>query len=169
MTTIRALKFSIIVNSMSLLACVMAFFFQCPQPEIHNWPSTNTTCNTGCQCADNSYFAICGQDGKTYYSPCTAGCLNSISGVYQNCTCIPGGQATSGSCDYGCDHIYAYAFFFTLRSLVSTLSIVPKLLIVIRLASWSRHHWLRHRRHLRHLGRQMFHQGALSAVRQRGL
>ncbi|XP_059154811.1 solute carrier organic anion transporter family member 2A1-like [Physella acuta] len=132
MTTMRALKFVIIVTSISLFACVMAFFFQCRQPEVHNWPSTNTTCNTGCQCADNSYFAICGQDGKTYYSPCTAGCSKVTNGVYQNCTCIPGGQATSGFCEYGCDHIYGYAFFFTIRSLVATLAIVPKLLVVIR-------------------------------------
>ncbi|XP_059154812.1 solute carrier organic anion transporter family member 2A1-like [Physella acuta] len=132
MTIITALQFSIIVNVISLFACVLAFFFQCPQPEVHNWPSTNTTCNTGCDCADNSYFAICGQDGKTYYSPCTAGCSVVIDEVYQNCTCIPGGQATSGYCDYGCDHIYGYSIFFTIRSLVATLAIVPKFLVLIR-------------------------------------
>ncbi|XP_059154803.1 solute carrier organic anion transporter family member 2A1-like [Physella acuta] len=132
MTTIRALKFIIVVTTISFFACVMAFFFQCQQPPLHNWPSTNTTCNTGCQCADNSYFAICGQDGKTYYSPCTAGCSKVFNGVYQNCTCIPGGQATSGYCDYGCDNIYGYAFFFTIRFLVATLSLVPKILVVIR-------------------------------------
>ncbi|XP_059146311.1 solute carrier organic anion transporter family member 4C1-like, partial [Physella acuta] len=132
MSPMVALKFAILVICISLMATVTGFFFQCEQPKVYNWPGENNTCSRGCNCEDNSYFPICGSDGRTYYSPCTAGCVEREKGVYLNCTCIAGGTASSGTCDYSCAHLYPYAVFFGIRLLFGTLSIIPKLILLLR-------------------------------------
>jgi hypothetical protein len=67
-------------------------------------PVLRFTCNDvteGCECpTDEVYQPICGSDGLTYYSPCTAGCANETSDGYADCACIDGGDGTgeSGTC-----------------------------------------------------------------------
>ncbi|KAK6960435.1 solute carrier organic anion transporter family member 2A1, partial [Biomphalaria glabrata] len=132
MTAKRALVFSTVILFLSITCTVVAMFFQCEQPTVHNWPGSTESCYDDCHCEDNKYFAICGQDGKTYYSPCTAGCTSVNNGVYQNCTCIAGGTAVAGSCDYGCGQLYAYSIFAALRTVTGTLVIVPKIILMLR-------------------------------------
>lgn len=38
----------------------------------------NASCFSSCNCNSTRYEPICGQDGYTYFSPCTAGCQNMI-------------------------------------------------------------------------------------------
>ncbi|GFN86650.1 solute carrier organic anion transporter family member [Plakobranchus ocellatus] len=134
MTAKPALFFVLLVEGIGLLGGAAGFVFSCEQPDVHNWPgSPETFCSGNCGCQDNTFFAACGSDGKTYYSPCTAGCLDVVDGVYQNCTCIPGaGLAYSGMCSYGCASLYAYVISLGIRSLFGTLSIIPKLVVFIR-------------------------------------
>ncbi|CAL1547279.1 unnamed protein product [Lymnaea stagnalis] len=132
MTAMRALLFILISVTVSVVCSAMGFVFQCDQPTTHNMPGTLQACNSACSCPDNSYFAICGEDGKTYYSPCSAGCSHVEDEIYHNCTCIPGGTAYTGACDPGCTQLYPYALFSALRSLTGTLSIVPKIIVLIR-------------------------------------
>ncbi|XP_059146312.1 solute carrier organic anion transporter family member 1B2-like [Physella acuta] len=132
MTAVTALRFSLVVMTTAVAAVLTGFFLQCKQPTVHNWPSENVTCNGDCLCDDDSYFAVCGDDGKTYYSPCTAGCTNQHKGVFWNCSCIPGGSANTGTCDYGCGELYIYILFIGIRSLFATMAIVPKIIVTIR-------------------------------------
>ncbi|BFZ20993.1 hypothetical protein BsWGS_24032 [Bradybaena similaris] len=94
--------------------------------------SEDNSCNRGCGCRDNSYFPVCGGDGRTYYSPCHAGCPEVEFQVYQNCSCVPGGQAKRGTCDYGCSQLYGYLFMVGFRVLSMMLTLVPKLVVYIR-------------------------------------
>ncbi|KAK6960438.1 hypothetical protein BgiMline_035645 [Biomphalaria glabrata] len=132
MTAKKALLFISGAVFLSFVCTLAAMFFQCEQPTVHNWPGSTESCYDDCHCEENKFFAICGQDGKTYYSPCTAGCKNIVKEVYQNCTCIVGGTAVAGFCDYGCNQLYAYAIFSALGRVTGTLAIVPKIILIIR-------------------------------------
>ena len=35
-------------------------------------------CNAGCNCFQSYYYPVCGGDGVQYFSPCFAGCKNSL-------------------------------------------------------------------------------------------
>ncbi|BFZ20987.1 hypothetical protein BsWGS_24026 [Bradybaena similaris] len=135
MTAMTGIQFNTATMAVALLAQMLGLIFQCDQPTVHNWPSENNSCNSWCGCRDNSYFPVCGGDGKTYYSPCHAGCLQEEQGVYQNCSCIPGGHATGGTCDYGCSQLYAYAVVMGIRLLTNTLAIIPRMVICLRCVS----------------------------------
>ncbi|CAG5123253.1 unnamed protein product [Candidula unifasciata] len=52
--------------------------------------------------------------------------------IYQNCSCVLGGLAAIGVCDYGCSHMYGYVISGGLRLLVTTLGSIPKLIILMR-------------------------------------
>ncbi|CAG5129587.1 unnamed protein product [Candidula unifasciata] len=132
MTAMTSIKFNIAAFSLSLLFQFLMFVFQCEQPTIHNWPGEENNCNKGCNCRDNSYFPICGDDGRTYYSPCHAGCLQAELRVYQNCSCIPRGQAREGPCDYGCSHLYGYVVIVGFQNMCSIVALMPKLIILMR-------------------------------------
>ncbi|CAG5123251.1 unnamed protein product, partial [Candidula unifasciata] len=80
MTAMTAIYFILVAISVCLLAQLLGFIFGCEQATVHNQPSEESSCNRGCNCRDNSYFPICGDDGRTYYSPCHAGCLQTEHG-----------------------------------------------------------------------------------------
>ncbi|CAG5125103.1 unnamed protein product [Candidula unifasciata] len=135
MTAMKALKFVIVVVTIAFACQLLGFAFQCEQPKVHNWPGEDSSCSSECNCQDNSYFPICGGDGLTYYSPCHAGCGQMQNRIYQNCTCIPGGLAYSGTCDYSCGHLYPYVAVMGVRSLFGSLSMIPKMVLFIRCVS----------------------------------
>ncbi|GFS18161.1 solute carrier organic anion transporter family member [Elysia marginata] len=62
--------------------------------------------------------------------------VSCLHQVYHNCTCIGGhGQASGGMCPYGCGYLYAFFIGITIRGLFGTLSIIPKLVVIIRCVS----------------------------------
>jgi len=55
--------------------------------------SLTSKCNTKCVCARSLYFPVCGIDGKSYFSPCHAGCQGAISKTeFIQCSCITGAK-----------------------------------------------------------------------------
>ncbi|KAH3710168.1 hypothetical protein DPMN_069637 [Dreissena polymorpha] len=90
-------------------------------------------CVDGCTCDDEQYFPICGDDGRSYFSPCHAGCTGKSLTDFFNCTCIPSGHAESGLCDQGCNgKLYAYAVFTFVGKLFTAFKIVPTFIAQIR-------------------------------------
>ncbi|GJQ70012.1 hypothetical protein Trydic_g13370 [Trypoxylus dichotomus] len=53
-------------------------FIGCPMDELQGYGKFQPVCNStiNCNCDANKFAPICGQDGKTYYSACHAGCRN---------------------------------------------------------------------------------------------
>ncbi|XP_067667494.1 solute carrier organic anion transporter family member 2A1-like [Haliotis asinina] len=133
MGPMTAIKFTCFLYFGVVVFFGLGFVFGCEQPEIVNTPgSAATTGPPGCPCNDLQYFPICGSDGRNYYSPCHAGCSIHEKGTYMNCTCIPGGEATPGSCEYDCPLAYPYFIAVGLSFLLSTIAIMPKILSEIR-------------------------------------
>eukprot|EP00111_Clytia_hemisphaerica_P005496 TCONS_00015937-protein len=66
--------------------------------------SIASQCNSDCHCKKSLYLPICGSDGRTYHSPCHAGCTKTIvqmdkdgkiALVFGNCGCFPGNHTKS--------------------------------------------------------------------------
>ncbi|CAG5123256.1 unnamed protein product [Candidula unifasciata] len=132
MTAKTCLKFLLVMTALCFAFQIMVFIFHCEQPTVHNRPGEENVCNRGCNCRDNSYFPICGDDGRTYYSPCHAGCLQAEHGIYQNCSCVAGGRASGGTCYYSCSHLYGYVVAAGMRNLFMFLGVMPKFVVFIR-------------------------------------
>ncbi|XP_046362539.2 solute carrier organic anion transporter family member 2A1-like [Haliotis rufescens] len=141
MSPITGLKFVNVFTFVTVIIVSLGYVFGCPQPKILNQPGTtvSSTADQGdchsstCHCNDNDYFPICGSDNNNYYSPCHAGCLAKNGPSYTNCTCIPnGGKASPGLCDFDCPFLYPYAVTLAVSAFLSTMLIMPKIIIKIR-------------------------------------
>ncbi|XP_076437485.1 solute carrier organic anion transporter family member 2A1-like [Babylonia areolata] len=127
------------VSAVSVLASCLLLVFSCPQPHVHNSPRSRASQGTSlqdsldsCACDDGDYFPVCGDDGKTFFSPCHAGCQGTARENYVNCTFTAGGTAIAGMCDYSCNMFYPFVIFFCIQNLFGTLAIIPKLIVYIR-------------------------------------
>ncbi|XP_067666199.1 solute carrier organic anion transporter family member 2A1-like [Haliotis asinina] len=141
MSPLTGLKFVNVFTFVAIVIMALGFLFGCPQPKMLNRPGTTTSltadqenCGSSiCHCNDNDFFPICGSDNNNYYSPCHAGCLAQNGPSYLNCTCIPdGGKATAGLCDFDCPYLYPYAVTLAVSAFLSTMMIMPKIIIKIR-------------------------------------
>nr|KAG5702568.1 hypothetical protein BaRGS_003728 [Batillaria attramentaria] len=139
MGAVSSLKFIVVMQILSVVATSLGLAFKCEQPNIHNSPGPRAIfeeamsgCYDGCACDDDDYFPICDGDGRTFFSPCHAGCSGNIGNDYVNCTCIPGSKASAGMCDYSCFMFYPFIASVCASTLFGTLSIIPKLVVYIR-------------------------------------
>ncbi|KAK3603008.1 hypothetical protein CHS0354_037755 [Potamilus streckersoni] len=90
-------------------------------------------CTGSCGCNDEKYFPICGSDGRSYYSPCHAGCdVKPSVMTFSNCSCIERGTATAGLCDQSCTMLYPWAATNFVGSIVLALQIIPTFIAKIR-------------------------------------
>ncbi|XP_056349792.1 solute carrier organic anion transporter family member 1C1-like [Oenanthe melanoleuca] len=114
MGIIGATKFSFIMSFLSYAISLLHFFVGCdnyvvagmtvsyegnPIPYHNN--SLFSACNSGCQCASNTWDPVCGANGITYVSACLAGCATSTghgkSTVFHNCKCLEIKSSWSGN------------------------------------------------------------------------
>lgn len=102
-------------------------------------------CNNDCDCSTNKFTPICGQDGKTYLSPCHAGCQNYTKEddkiiEYSNCMCPhPNmtdspvvGNATIGYCELKCPNFILYIILFSIFVFIHSTSEVGSMLLILR-------------------------------------
>ncbi|WAR16347.1 SO1C1-like protein, partial [Mya arenaria] len=69
MTPLTTIKMLLIFYAVNILCSACGFFLGCKQPVLFG-----DNAQIGCECNDQKYFPICGQDGRSYFSPCHAGC-----------------------------------------------------------------------------------------------
>lgn len=110
-------------------------------------------CNTTCECDREKFSPICGQDGRTYFSACHAGCRNLtvIEGKivkFSECLCVldytpnnithdPGptsgiGVAKIGYCDLKCSNFTWYIILFSIFVFIHSTSEVGSMLLILR-------------------------------------
>ncbi|BES92086.1 Solute carrier organic anion transporter [Nesidiocoris tenuis] len=93
-----------------------------------------------CECDQFKFSPICGDDGKTYFSPCHAGCTNvtMMDGTiteYSECGCMghgEGGNATVGHCELECNNFILYILLFSLFVFIHSTSEVGSMLLILR-------------------------------------
>lgn len=121
----------------------------------HRFAEFHSTCNyTSCECDKDKFSPICGQDGKTYLSPCHAGCRNVTTNgkqiiQYSNCQCLQGGpdnnltltldengyfsgNATIGYCELECPNFILYIVLFSIFVFIHSTSEVGSMLLILR-------------------------------------
>ena len=78
---------------------------------------------------------MCGDDGRTYFSPCFAGCVATSSlGKYSGCSCVTGAAQTAslGFCSQKCGSLavtavlFAFGMFFMFANGPAALSFVMR-------------------------------------------
>ncbi|XP_044764845.1 solute carrier organic anion transporter family member 74D-like [Coccinella septempunctata] len=118
-----------------------------------NVPTFDMSCSKAdCDCNLDKFAPICGEDGKTYLSPCQAGCKNVTQENgqilnYYNCLCIPTsspfnetlfnneeirGNATVGYCETKCTNFKWYLVVFSVFVFVHSTSEVGSILLILR-------------------------------------
>ncbi|KAL4218355.1 hypothetical protein ACF0H5_023092 [Mactra antiquata] len=143
MTPQTTLKILVAFYLVSIASFVSGFFLGCDQPQVYgsnnigvessHYELIQPSCNQNCDCNEQKYFPICGDDGRSYFSPCHAGCTESGKRTFTNCTCIASGNAVAGLCDQGCSsNLYAYAALTFIGKLVTALKIMPTYIAQIR-------------------------------------
>ncbi|XP_066248920.1 solute carrier organic anion transporter family member 74D [Euwallacea similis] len=146
------IAFTAIVYAMGMGALM---FIGCPMndlAELKTESGMNTieisSCNkTQCNCVADKFQPICGQDGKTYMSPCHAGCQNYTEKdgkiiEYSNCLCLGQtngtfnntlyGKATIGYCEQECGNFISYIVLFSIFVFVHSTSEVGSMLLILR-------------------------------------
>ncbi|XP_066238004.1 solute carrier organic anion transporter family member 4C1 isoform X1 [Saccopteryx leptura] len=158
MTCKNTMKFALLT---SLIALVLSFVFvyaSCENEpfagvsELYNGTgdlgNLTTPCNADCNCMRSHYYPVCGRDGVQYFSPCFAGCKNSVSKrqpeVYYNCSCIEmkteatppaagfGFEAKAGKCETRCTNLPIFLGIFFAAIVFTFMAGTPITVSILR-------------------------------------
>lgn len=122
---------------------VILMWLGCP---LNNFVGLNETgepglavqaCNVTCECRLGEFAPICSTEGKTYLSPCVAGCTKvkqeGDTYSYIDCQCLGEGvTAVNGYCELECDNLTWYIIIFSLFVLIHSTSEVGSMLLTLR-------------------------------------
>ncbi|XP_044741368.1 solute carrier organic anion transporter family member 74D [Chrysoperla carnea] len=113
------------------------------------------TCEPNCACDREKFSPICGEDNKTYFSACHAGCRNItfVDGKiteFFDCLCMANatehhsfdtnhgtsttyfGAAKIGYCDFECSNFWIYIILFSFFVFIHSTSEVGSILLILR-------------------------------------
>ncbi|KAM5299340.1 LOW QUALITY PROTEIN: solute carrier organic anion transporter family member 4C1 [Ctenodactylus gundi] len=105
-------------------------------------------CNADCNCLRSYYYPLCGGDGVQYFSPCFAGCLNSVPDskpkIYYNCSCIQTKanvasaidsfefEAKAGKCEIHCSNLFVFLGIFFIAIIFTFMAATPITVSILR-------------------------------------
>ena len=80
----RLMFYASLILALLFLVSIAQMFLACPQIPIAGgtdatgqWTFTSP-CNAPCACPENQFDPVCGADGLSYLTACSAGCANQI-------------------------------------------------------------------------------------------
>ncbi|XP_015995950.2 solute carrier organic anion transporter family member 1B3 [Rousettus aegyptiacus] len=137
-------NFTLICESKSVAGLTLNYDGNNPVASHINVPLSY--CNSDCNCDENQWEPVCGDNGITYMSPCLAGCKSSSgkkkSMVFHNCSCVEAtgfqnrnNSAYLGACprDDGCmKKFYIFIVFQILNSFTSALGTASTIMLLFK-------------------------------------
>nr|XP_035975071.1 solute carrier organic anion transporter family member 1B3-like isoform X2 [Halichoerus grypus] len=140
----QLLNFALICENRSVAGLTLTYDGNNPVASHINVPLSY--CNSDCNCDENHWEPVCGDNGITYMSPCLAGCKssngNKKSMVFYNCSCVEvtgvqnkNNSVTLGECprDSQCTKkFYIYSVVQVLNYFFSSLGSTPTVLLVFK-------------------------------------
>ncbi|XP_008057358.1 solute carrier organic anion transporter family member 4C1 [Carlito syrichta] len=106
------------------------------------------SCNADCNCLRSYYYPVCGGDGVQYFSPCFAGCSNSVSKSkpkkYYNCSCVErkteitstaenfSFEAKAGKCETRCANLPIFLSIFFATVIFTFMAGTPITVSILR-------------------------------------
>nr|XP_044989012.1 solute carrier organic anion transporter family member 4C1 [Jaculus jaculus] len=158
MTCKNTMKFALFTSGVALLLSFVFIYAKCEnEPFAGVSESYNGTgalgnltapCNARCNCLRSYYYPLCGGNGVQYFSPCFAGCLNSVSNrkpkMYYNCSCIEGKvdiapttesfsfEAKAGKCETKCMNLPIFLGIFFITVIFTFMAGTPITVSILR-------------------------------------
>nr|XP_020864964.1 solute carrier organic anion transporter family member 4C1-like isoform X2 [Phascolarctos cinereus] len=152
------MKFSLLMSLLSLVLSFIFLFAKCGNEpfagvsEAYNGTgelgNLTAPCNVNCNCLGSFYFPVCGRDGVQYFSPCIAGCKNSVPNsqpkTYNNCSCIGrtkqmmssaeslSFEAKAGKCGTHCTNLPLFLGFFFVTIVFTFMAGTPVTVAILR-------------------------------------
>uniref|UniRef100_A0A8B9Y172 Solute carrier organic anion transporter family member n=1 Tax=Bos mutus grunniens TaxID=30521 RepID=A0A8B9Y172_BOSMU len=158
MTCKNIMKFALLTSVISLVLTFVFAYANCEnEPFAGVSESYNGTgelgnltapCNAHCNCLRSYYYPVCGGNGVQYFSPCYAGCTQSVSKihpkVYYNCSCIEGEihitptpssvslEAQAGKCSSQCKNLPPFLGVFFAAIVFTFMAGTPITVSILR-------------------------------------
>ncbi|XP_047412528.1 solute carrier organic anion transporter family member 4C1 isoform X1 [Sciurus carolinensis] len=163
MTCKNTMRFALLTSGVALVLSFVFIYAKCEnEPFAGVSESYNGTgelgnltapCNSNCSCSRSYYYPLCGGDGVQYFSPCFAGCSNSVSDkktkVYYNCSCIERKaeitpmagslvfEAKAGKCETHCTNLPMFLGIFFVAVIFTFMAGTPITVSILRCVNQS--------------------------------
>ncbi|XP_055484376.1 solute carrier organic anion transporter family member 4C1 [Psammomys obesus] len=154
----NTMKFALFTSGVALMMSFVFIYAKCENgpfagvSESYNGTgelgNLTAPCNSNCNCLRSYYYPLCGSDGVQYFSPCFAGCLNSVSDrkpkVYYNCSCIERKleitstaesidfEARAGKCKTRCTNLPIFLGIFFITVIFTFMAGTPITVSILR-------------------------------------
>ncbi|XP_058132646.1 solute carrier organic anion transporter family member 4C1 isoform X2 [Dasypus novemcinctus] len=162
MTCKNTMKFALFSSGIALLLSSVFIYAKCEsQPfagvsELYNGTgelgNLTAPCNANCNCLQSYFYPLCGGDGIQYFSPCFAGCKNSVTTrqpqSYYNCSCVGkkaeitsaaesfAFEAKAGKCESQCANLPIFLGIFFLTLIFTFMSGTPITMSILRCVNY---------------------------------
>lgn len=143
LSPLACVKMILLVCCLSLIQNCLGYVFGCTNEDITGFNvksnfvnESNAACSSICGCDSDTYFPVCGSDGRSYMSPCHAGCQQQDKMIFKDCACVGDNTtATPGLCETSCAMLYPYLVNSIFGAFLGTLGMMPGFIVMIRSVS----------------------------------